>query len=201
MKKLNTITTLVGIILGAFSTLALTNFADTGWVIDKAHSAVNFKVTHFFTPVNGQFNDYDATIHFDPEHLDESKIEVAIMVNSVDTKNAKRDGHLKTGDFFHAEKYPVITFKSTKIEAIGNDKFVAHGRLTIKDITKKVELPFTLLGMKDHPMKENSLIAGITASTKIDRTDFTVGTGDFASDAVIGDEVTINLNLEMHAAK
>lgn len=201
MKKLNKITTIFAIGLFALSTLALTKRVSNSWNIDKAHSAVNFKVTHFFTPVNGQFNNYEATIHFDPEHLDESKIDVAIMVNSIDTKNAKRDGHLKTDDFFHAEKYPTISFKSTSIEAKGNNKFVAHGTLTIKEVSKEVELPFTLLGMKDHPMKENALIAGITASTKIDRTDFTVGTGDWASDAVIGDEVTIDLNLEMSAPK
>jgi polyisoprenoid-binding protein YceI len=128
-------------------------------------------------------------------------INVQIMVNSIDTKNEKRDGHLKTDDFFNAEKWPYITFKSTSIESAGGNKFVANGTLTIKDVSREISLPFTLLGVKDNPMQENTLVAGITASTAIDRTDYTVGTGDWASDAVIGDEVTIDLNLELNAKK
>lgn len=201
MKTLNKISTILAVGLFAISSLALTKYAATSWKIDKAHSAVNFKVTHFFTPVNGQFNNYKATVNFDPENLDESMIDVAIMVNSIDTKNAKRDGHLKTDDFFYAEEYPEITFKSSKIEAVGENEFLAHGTLTIKDVSKDIELPFTLLGVKDHPMKENALVAGITASTTIDRTDYTVGTGDWASDAVIGDKVKIDLNLELNSSK
>jgi polyisoprenoid-binding protein YceI len=128
-------------------------------------------------------------------------IDVKIMVNSIDTKNERRDGHLRTPDFFNAEKWPHITFKSTDIEKTGDNKFVANGTLTIKDVSKEIALPFTLLGIKDNPMKENTMVAGITASTKIDRTDYTVGTGDWASDAVIGDEVTIDLNLELNTKK
>jgi polyisoprenoid-binding protein YceI len=201
MKTLNKITTYLAVGIFALSTMAMTNFAVMNWTIDKAHSAVNFEVTHFFTPVNGQFNNYDATVNFDPNNLEESMIDVKIMVNSIDTKNERRDGHLRTPDFFNAEKWPHITFKSTDIEKTGDNKFVANGTLTIKDVSKEIALPFTLLGIKDNPMKENTMVAGITASTKIDRTDYTVGTGDWASDAVIGDEVTIDLNLELNTKK
>lgn len=201
MKTLNKITTVLALLLFAFSSLALVKYAATNWTIDKNHSAVNFKVTHFFTPVNGQFNDYEATVNFDPENLEESMIDVRVMVKSIDTKNERRDGHLRTDDFFNAEKWPHITFKSTDIQSAGNNEFVANGTLTIKDVSKEISLPFTLLGIQDNPMQENTLVAGITASTKLDRTDYTVGTGDWASDAVIGDEVTIDLNLELNAEK
>lgn len=201
MKTLNKLTTIFALSLFALSSLALTKYAATDWTIDKAHSAINFEVTHFFTPVNGQFNDYEATVNFDPENLEESMIDVKIMVNSIDTKNERRDGHLRTDDFFNAEKWPYITFKSSNIESVGNNEFVANGTLTIKDVSKEISLPFTLLGVKDNPMQENTLVAGITASTTVDRTDYTVGTGDWASDAVIGDEVTIDLNLELNAEK
>jgi len=120
-------------------------------------------------------------------------------VNSVDTKNERRDGHLRTDDFFNAEKWPHITFTSSEIESTGENEFVAKGTLTIKDISQEVELPFTLLGVRENPMQENTLVAGITASTALSRTDYEVGTGDWASNAVIGDEVTIDLNLELNA--
>lgn len=199
MKTLNKLTTVFALTLFALSAMAFTKFAATSWTIDKAHSALNFEVTHFFTPVNGQFNDYEATVNFDPENLKESMIDVQIMVNSIDTKNERRDGHLKTDDFFNAEEWPYITFKSTSIESTGENEFVAKGTLTIKDISKEIELPFTLLGVKENPMQENTLVAGIKASTKLSRTDFEVGTGNWASNAVVGDEVTVDLNLELNA--
>jgi len=201
MKILNKIATTLAVGIFALSSIALTTYAAMSWTIDKAHSAVNFEVTHFFTPVNGQFNNYDATVNFDPNNLEESMIDVTIMVNSIDTKNERRDGHLRTADFFNAEKFPHITFKSSNIEKTGENQFVANGTLTIKDVSQEVALPFTLLGIKDNPMKENTMVAGITASTKVDRTAYTVGTGDWASDAVIGDEVTVELNLELNTEK
>lgn len=185
----------------AISSFAFMQFESTSWSVDKVHSAVTFQVNHFFTPVNGVFNEYDATINFDPENLEESTIDVTIMVNSIDTKNDKRNGHLKTPDFFNAEEWPHITFKSNHIESAGNNEFVAHGTLTMKEVSQEIELPFTLLGIKDHPMRENAMVAGISASTTIDRTEYEVGTGDWASNAVVGDEVTVNINLELNAEK
>ena len=198
MKTLNKLITIFALTIFGISSLAMTEFLAREWNIDKAHSAINFEVTHFFTPVNGQFNDYEATVNFDPENLEESMIDVRIMVNSIDTKNERRDGHLKTPDFFNAEKWPHITFTSNNIEQTGENEFVANGTLTIKDVSKEIELPFKLLGIMDNPMEEGTKVAGITASKVIDRTNYTVGTGDWASDAVIGDEVTIDLNLELH---
>lgn len=194
MKKTLKIFTVLAI--GAF-TIAASSFVSTKWTIDTAHSAINFEVRHFFTPVNGTFNEYNADIVFDPANLNESSINVDIMVGSIDTKNDKRDAHLKTDDFFSASKFPKITFKSSKIESKGNNQFVAHGDLTIKDVTKKIEMPFTLLGVMDNP--RGGKIAGITSEFMIDRNAYGVGTGDFISDTVIGKEITAKLNLELNS--
>lgn len=186
---------LLSLIIFGFASIAAVSFVATPWTVDKAHSNINFEVRHFFTPVDGTFSDYNAEIIFDPANLDESMINVEIMISSIDTKNEKRNDHLRTADFFNAEKYPKMTFKSSKIESKGNNKFVAHGELTIKDVTKKIEMPFTLLGVMDHP--RGGKVAGISSEFVIDRNAFGVGTGDFVSDAVIGKEVTAKLNLEL----
>ncbi len=196
-KKTLTIFTLL---IVALVSVAAVNIASTPWTVDKSHSAVTFSVRHFFTPVNGKFNDYTANITFAADDLKNSSIEVTIPIDAIDTDNEKRDGHLKTADFFDAEKYPTMSFKSTKIEATGDNKFVATGKLTLKDVTKDFKLPFTLLGVMEHP-GNGKLIAGITSEFTIKRNDFGVGTGDYISDAVIGNEVTVELNLELNAKK
>lgn len=150
-RTMNKAIKLLSLVLFGLISTAAVNYIATEWTIDKAHSNINFEVRHFFTPVDGTFHDYTATVNFDPANLEESMIDVEIMVNSIDTKNERRNGHLRTADFFDAEKYPSITFKSSKIESKGDNKFVAHGDLTIKDVTKKIEMPFTLLGVMDHP--------------------------------------------------
>ena len=170
----------------------------TAWTIDKTHSNLNFSVTHFFTPVNGKFHDYNAEIYFDPNNLAESSINVEVMVNSVDTNNEKRDGHLQSDDFFNAEEFPTMTFSSDRITNEDDNQFVAHGTLTIKDVTKEIELPFTLLGVQDNPMKEGTKVAGIKGNLSIDRTDYDVGVGDWAATAVVGDEVNITFALELN---
>lgn len=187
--------------VSAFTTVQTNDRAKaTAWSIDKAHSNLNFQVIHFFTPVNGKFHDYTSKIYFNPANLAESSINVEVMVNSIDTNNEKRDGHLQSDDFFNAKKYPKMIFKSSKITKEGDNKFVAHGKLTIKDVIKEVKLPFTLLGMKDHPMKENTKVAGIKGNLTIDRTDFDVGVGDWAATAVVGDEVDISFALELNSS-
>lgn len=167
------------------------------WEIDSAHSAINFTINHFFTPVDGTFEDYDATVMFNPDDLENSMIDVTIPVTSINTRNDRRDGHLQSEDFFNAEQWPNISFESSSIESRGDNQFVAIGELTIRDVTREFELPFTLQGMMDHPMQENTTVAGIVANAKLMRTDYGVGVGDWAATAVVGDEVNIQLNLEL----
>lgn len=172
----------------------------TSWQIDKAHSAINFTVNHFFTAVNGTFNDYTATVNFDPENLEESKIDITIPVSGINTRNERRDNHLMSGDFFNAEQWPNIRFVSNEIVSNGDSEFIARGQLTIRDVTRDFDLPFELLGVMDHPMQENTQVAGIRASAELMRNDYGVGTGDWAATAVVGDKVNIQLNLELNSS-
>lgn len=171
------------------------------WSIDKSHSNINFTITHFFTPVDGSFENYTSNIQFDPNDLENSSIEVTIPVESINTENERRDNHLKSEDFFNASEWPNIQFVSSSIEQTGENQFVAHGELTIRDETREFDLPFELLGVMDHPMRDNTKVAGITASAQLNRTDYGVGVGDWAATAVVGDEVDIQLNLELNAPK
>jgi polyisoprenoid-binding protein YceI len=202
LKKL-TITTFIAVFVAfsaAFTTNQSAEDAATSWQVDKSHSAINFTINHFFTPVDGTFNDYEAEVIFDPADLGSSSIDVTIDVASVNTRNERRDGHLQTDDFFNAERYPHIRFVSNRITQDGENSFVAHGELTIRDVTKEYNLPFELLGVMDHPMRENSKVAGIVASAELMRNDFGVGTGDWRATAVVGNKVNIQLNLELLAS-
>ena len=195
--------TLLFTMLFAFTGLAMNgvnsdeDLRSIPWEIDTAHSAINFTISHFFTPVDGTFEDYDATVMFNPDDLENSMIDVTIPVSSINTRNDRRDGHLQSEDFFNAERWPNISFTSNSIESRGDNQFVAIGEMTIRDVTREFELPFTLQGMMDHPMQENTTVAGIVANAQLMRTDFGVGVGDWAATAVVGDEVDITLNLEL----
>lgn len=183
-----------------FSILAAFTAIDreaTEWELDKAHSTIKFTITHFFTPVTGTFDDVDAVVNFDPENLEESRIDVTIPVESVNTRNERRDNHLRSEDFFNTSQWPNMRFVSSSIEQTGENEFVARGELTIRDVTREFDLPFQLLGVMDHPMRENTRVAGISANAELMRTDFGVGVGDWAATAVVGDRVNIELNLEL----
>ncbi len=200
-KLFSTILVLLFLTASGFTILNNSTTANaTQWEIDKAHSNISFEVTHFFTAVSGKFNDYTSEVYFDPENLDESSISVDIKVNSIDTDNEKRDGHLQSDDFFNAAQYPSITFDSNEIIAKGDNDFVAKGTLTIKDTSTDFEIPFTLLGVQDHPMREHTKVAGMESLFTLDRTDYGVGVDDWAATTVVGDEVSVKLALELNAS-
>lgn len=167
------------------------------WQVDAAHSAVNFKIRHFFTPVSGSFTNWDGVIRFDPDNLAGSSITASISVPSVNTANERRDNHLRTPDFFDATTFPTIRFASTRIEKTGDNTFLAHGNLTIKDVTKPIALPFTFLGSMPHP--RGGTVAGFKATTQILRNDYGVGTGGYVETTTIGNEVDIEILLELIA--
>lgn len=173
------------------------------WNVDQPHTEINFSVKHFFTPVTGTFSDYDIDLRFDPDNLENSSVSVSIEVASVDTNNERRDNHLRSGDFFNAEKYPRMTFQSTSVRQVGPNQFVAVGDLTIKETSKRIELPITLLGVKDipeGPMREMlggvSQVASFTAGTTIDRREFEVGVANWAQTLIVGGDVEISIALE-----
>jgi polyisoprenoid-binding protein YceI len=153
----------------ATSSLALA--ADT-YTIDGAHSSANFAVKHMgISTVRGRFTDVSGTVLFDAQAPEKSSVLAVIKSASITTDNATRDKHLNTPDFFDTAKYPVIRFQSTSIRKESGDKYIAVGNLTIRDVTKQVEIPFTLAqgkGAKGEPR------LGAEGSLTISRFDYNV---------------------------
>lgn len=168
------------------------------WMVDKDHTSVNFDISHFFSTVNGSFEEFDGTFYFDPDNLDGSKFTFSIPVNSIYTNNEKRDNHLRSEDFFNASKYPDIKFESTGFEKKSGNDYVVNGELTIKETTKNISVPFEYKGKMDHPMMKGTKILGLQFETEIDRTDYNVGVGNWASDMVVGDTAKVTINMELN---
>jgi len=183
------------LVMGAFNSQAQ---QAKEWKLDKAHTSVTFGVKHFFSTVNGNFTDYEGSFYFDPDKLPASKFAFNIPVSSINTNNKKRDADLVSDNFFNAEKYPEIKFVSTKFEKKSDTEFVVHGDLTIKDVTKNVAIPFEITGQMDHPMMKGTKILGMAFKTSLNRTDYKIGTGNWASTMVVGDNVDIEINLELN---
>ena len=195
MRMMNTLAgwILVGWILGSASA----TIAADAYVFDPAHSSIEFSVKHLvITNVKGSFDRFDGSISADPEKIEESSVNVTIDVASINTKNEKRDEHLRSSDFLDAENHPQITFRSSEIRKT-NDGYVAAGTLTIRGVAKEVELPFALHGPITSPWGET--VAGIEIAYEIDRQEFgvswnqTLDTGG----VVVGNEVRIEINLEV----
>ena len=166
------------------------------WKVDPTHSEIGFTVRHLaISKVRGTFETFDVTI-VTAENPADTTIEASIDIASVNTKQADRDNHLRTGDFFLAEEFPTMNFRSTGIDTDGDD-FSITGDLTLRGVTKSVVLKGEFGGIATDPYGQTK--AGATATTKINRTDFGVNwntaleTGGF----VLGDEVTINLELQV----
>lgn len=171
------------------------------WNVDADHSSVEFSIKHLFSNVTGRFGKFEGDLKFDPNNLKGSSADFTIYVKSINTHNDKRDSHLKSDDFFDAEKHPTIIFKSKKFFSNGKDSYVLHGDLTIKGITKQVAINFNVEGVMDSPWVEGVEIMGITGTTTIDRGDFEVGSGSWAATATVGGKVDITIHLEVDREK
>lgn len=176
------------------------------WSTDTAHTEINFSVKHFFTPVTGSFEDYEIVLDYNAAEPEKSRVEARIKVASVNTGNEKRDNHLRSADWFEAEKYPYITFESTSVRKVGDNRLIASGDLTIKGKSQRIELPITLLGSQKIPEQMQQMLGGtkevrsFEASTAIERSDFGVGVGSWAATLVVGGEVSIEILLEAHTS-
>lgn len=171
------------------------------WKVDKSHTFVNFSINHFFSAVNGKFTDFDGKFYLDFNNLKESKADFTIAVKSINTDNSKRDAHLQTVDFFDANTYPTMTFKSTKMEKKSDKQIIVYGKLTIRDKTHNIILPVDIKGQMEHPMMKGTLILGLATNLKINRNDYGVGTGDWVATMVVGNEVNISINMELNRKK
>jgi polyisoprenoid-binding protein YceI len=169
-------------------------FAADTYQLDASHASVGFSVRHLgISNVKGSFPRVSGTLVLDEKSLGKSSVEVTIDAASVDTNDESRDKHLRAADFFEVDKHPTITFKSTMVVR-KDDGFVATGDLTIKGVTKSVEIPFALSGPTDHPMAPLSVL-GIEGSLTINRRDFNITYGPAV---VIGDQVKIDLHVEFN---
>lgn len=141
------------------------------WDLDPAHTRIGFSAKHaMVTTVRGSFNDVTGAIHVDLDDLTQSSVTVRLGVASIDTRNTQRDDHLRSADFFDVERWPEITFVSTNIDEIEDNDFAVSGDLTIRDVTRQVMLPLTLIGVQQDPM--GALRAGFEGSRRINRRDF-----------------------------
>jgi polyisoprenoid-binding protein YceI len=157
--------------------------------IDPVHSTVEFKVKHLgISKVNGTFADFEGIVNFDTENPENSSVEVTVKADSVDTRNQKRDAHLRTDDFFGTEKHPVLSFKSTAVKKTGDNTYEVTGNFTLLGNTKPITFTFTDLGKADG-MKEGEVRRGGETSFTLKRSDF----GMHKMIGPIGDEVEVTL--------
>ncbi|HTO89292.1 MAG TPA: YceI family protein [Thermoanaerobaculia bacterium] len=145
--------------------------AEETFVFDKAHSTLGFRIRHVVTKINGRFKDFDGMIWIDRQNAAASKVELTIRAASIDTSNDNRDQDLRSANFFEVEKFPTITFKSTKIEPKGSDAFVVTGDLTMHGVTKSIQVPVTSNGFAKMGKTEK---AGFSVSFPLNRKDYGV---------------------------
>ena len=185
--------------LAALATIALAPRvaeASNTYNADKAHTSVGFAVRHMMSQVRGSFGDFSMTIVKDDANPAGSSVDFKIQATSVTTANEMRDKHLRSEDFFFVEKFPEITFKSTKIEKVSETEYKATGAFTMRGVTKVLTLPVTFLGeMKG--MDGKSLV-GFSVTTKLDRKEFGFNWNKALDNGglLLSDEVTIEINIE-----
>jgi polyisoprenoid-binding protein YceI len=178
--------------------LATPQISTTTWNIDRAHSVAEFKVKHMMiSNVKGQFAKLAGALTLDESDLTNSRVEASLEAASLETRDAQRDAHLKSADFFHVEKFPTLSFTSTGISVVRDGELAVEGDLTIRDVTRKVL--FSIEGPTP-PAKDpwgNTRVA-VSAATKINRKDFglTWNTALETGGILVGDEVTITLDVQ-----
>ena len=177
-------------------TAAVPAGAADNWTLDLAHSETTFTVRHLLSKVSGRFDKFDGRIVTDAAKPETSSVEFTIETASIDTNNEKRDAHLRSADFFDAEKHPTITFKSTRVEALGQNRFNVTGDLMMRGVTKPITLPVEFLGTQKDPWGNEK--AGFALQTTLNRKDYgiiwnqTLDAGGY----LLGDDVQISISLQ-----
>jgi polyisoprenoid-binding protein YceI len=188
--------------LAAAATLLVASpvLADT-WVIDKNHSEAGFQVRHMMSKVRGHFNDYAGTIVVDPAKPEAASVEFTIKAASIDTANEGRDKDLRSANFFETEKYPDISFKSTKVKAAGKDRYDVTGLLTMHGVSKEVTLPVQVLGYGKDPWGNEK--AGFSTDVTLNRKDYGIVWNKALDNGsvLLGDDVWVSINLEASKKK
>ena len=185
----------------AFTSTSIAQTAKT-WNVDKMHSAVKFTVSHLvISEVDGSFKIFDGNLVSTKDDFTDAKINFTVDVNSINTDNTGRDGHLKADDFFNAEKYPKMTFVSTSFTKKSGSMYELVGNLTIRDVTKKVTFAVKYGGTTKDPYGNTK--AGFKATGTINRLEYGLkwNTLTEAGGAVVGSDIDLTVNLEMALAK
>ena len=188
MKKI-----ILSIALSAAFTLAN---AQTTWTIDNTHSSVGFSVSHLvISEVEGSFKDFNASVMSHSEDFEGSEVKFNAKVASIDTDNEQRDGHLKSEDFFDAEKHPELSFNGKVIK--NGKKYILKGQLTMRGTTRDVTFNVKYNGTVKDPYC--NIKSGFKITGEINRKDYGLKWGALteAGGAVVGDEVTINCNIQL----
>ncbi len=171
--------------------------ATTSWNFDLTHSSINFWVRHLMvSKVHGRFTSWKGSLEFDPENPAASRVDVSIDAASIETKEDKRDAHLRSPDFLDVDKYPQISFRSTSIEKTGDGELRATGELTIHGVTRPIELDVEYAGAVKDPWGGDR--AGFSARATLKRKDFGLEWNQAleTGGVVVGDKVEINLEIE-----
>jgi len=172
--------------------------ATTKWVLDPTHSEVEFKIKHMMiSTVTGNFKKFDATVETEGEDFTTAKVKFTVDVDSIDTKNEQRDGHLKSVDFFDAANFPEITFVATKYENVDNDgSYEVYGDLTVRGITRNEKFDAEFGGVIKDPWGNTR--AGLTITGKINRKQFglTWSGATETGSLIVSEDVKIHVALE-----
>lgn len=189
------------LLIAAFFTTPVAAQTASKWTVDKLHSSVRFAVSHMVVAeTEGSFRVFDGTVEHTKADWSDAKISFTVDVNSINTDNEYRDKHLKGDDFFNAEKYPAMTFKSTSFKPLGKNKYELKGELTIRDITKPVKFDVTFGGVSIGSKTDK---AGFKATTTINRFDYNLK-WDKATETgslVVGKDVEISVRIELDRNK
>lgn len=167
--------------------------------VDTGHSSIVFSVTHLqLSEVDGRFKDFEGVIDWDPDKLAATKIDWTVQVASITTDNERRDKHLRGADFFDADQYKTMTFKSTAVSKLSKDKYKVTGDLTMHGVTKSVTMTANIRGPVD-TQDDGELSIGYRTTFKINRMDWGVGAGwKGNSDSVVSHAVFVTIKGEAH---
>jgi len=178
------------------STTNTTTIPTGTYAIDQSHSRIGFVARHaMVTKVRGSFNEFEGSGSFDSDDPTKSSLQLMIKADSIDTRNADRDGHLRSNDFFDMETYPEIAFASTAVEQIDDENFRVTGDLTIKDVTKPVTIDFEYTGTAVDPYGNHRI--GLDGSAKVNRKDWGVNWNAAleAGGVLVGEKVTLEFDV------
>ena len=167
---------------------------ETKWSVDKSHATVGFTVTHLLiAEVTGQFNSFDGhIITTDGENFDGAKAEMTIEATSIFTNQTNRDNDLRSDNFFDVEKYPTIKFISTSFKKVTDNTYKVVGNMTMKDVTKEIELDAKILGVTERRGKK---VAGIKITGILNRKDFNISPD--RPSAIVSDEIELKITSEL----